>query len=217
MVLPIEARDSLTLKFSILLNAQQECTEHAIRSFLCSHLKPDFQTLGMYTYCTVIIKLNFTEKEKKLICLHFEVSIFSSIAPDCQNSMICTPLTLLSNNEFPLICRQLRPTYFLIILHIQQLFQYLLLYSQCSPKILFQGSQYRLMGKKMKKWTRQTNNTTLILSSRQNWKGPQRTFLKHTLTFSLEKVKFNIWDEMSFERRQNLLVYFQMQTGLSID
>lgn len=100
MVLPIEARDSLTLKFSILLNAQQECTEHAIRSFLCSHLKPDFQTLGMYTYCTVIIKLHFTEKEKKLICLHFEVSIFSSIAPDCQNSMICTPLTLLSNNEF---------------------------------------------------------------------------------------------------------------------
>lgn len=41
----------------------------------------------MYTYCIVIIKLHFTDKENKLICLHFEVSIFSSTAPDCQNSM----------------------------------------------------------------------------------------------------------------------------------
>lgn len=32
-------------------------------------------------------------------------------------------------------------------------------------------------------------------------KVPRGTFLKHTLTFSLEKVKFNIWDETSFERK----------------
>lgn len=32
----------------------------------------------------------------------------------------------------------------------------------------------------------------------QSWKGPQGAFLKHTLTFCLEKVKFNIWNATHF-------------------
>lgn len=142
-----------------------------------------------------------TSWKKKLICLHFEFSIVSHVAPDYPPKI----MEYMYNHWPYSLTMNFHKMYIIMTYTFSDYFTYSIVtchHFLSIPK----GSILRLHFCRLPVWTdrkekkspKPTYSITFVLSFRQSWKSPHGVLLKYTLTLSLEKMELSSWDETNF-------------------